>query len=143
MPQLPRSSASFPRADKELRRLETPDKSLFLSIVGGQPQHQQAAYIARSSKQTSISFPRRRVYSPSHIRRLRSRRGITGELSWARFNAASGARSADVVLPRSLLRDLPPLDHSIDTYSLRCGREGVWARIFAEPVLLLFLLFDH
>ena len=45
-----------------------------------------------------------------------------------------------MVLSRSLLYDLPPLDHSIDTYSFRRRWTGVWAGIFAVSLLLLLLL---
>ena len=137
MPQLTRPPACSPRADKVRRRLET-DKKVLLSIVATRTpatnlhSTQTLADIESQSSATRLS-----------TRRLPTGCGITGKPSWARFNARSGARSADVVLSRALLGDLPPLDHSLDTYSLRCGRKRVWARIFAEPVLLLFLLFDH
>lgn len=53
-----------------------------------------------------------------------------------------GARGADVVLPCPLFGDLSPLDHSFDTYSLRCWRTRLWAGFLAQFVLLLLFLFD-
>lgn len=47
-----------------------------------------------------------------------------------------------MVLPDSVLCDLPALDHPFDTYSLRCWRTRLWACFLAQPVLLLLLLLD-
>lgn len=65
------------------------------------------------------------------------------KLSRARSKARSGAHSADVVLSSPLLGDILALNHPLYTYSFRCWRQGMWAGLLAQPVLLLLFLLDH
>ena len=62
---------------------------------------------------------------------------------WARFNARSGAGSADVVLSRPVLCDLSPLDHPLYTYRLRCRGPAMRSGLLSQPVRPLYLLLQR